>query len=70
MIKPDIEQQRRGPDLTALDSARLERAAERYFDGDGGGLEEVRQALDDGLILLCRLIAALHDNEVLVIHIG
>ena len=56
--------------LTALDSARLEPAAERYFDGDGGGLDEVRQALDDGLILLRGLIAALHDNEVLVIHIG
>jgi hypothetical protein len=57
--------------LAALDPARLDRAAaERYFDGAGGGFEEVQQALDDGLILLHRLIAALHDNEVLVIHIG
>jgi hypothetical protein len=27
-------------------------------------------SLNNGLILLHRLIAALHDNEVLVIHIG
>jgi hypothetical protein len=55
--------------LAALDPARLDRAAAaRFFDGDG--FEEVQQAIDDGLILLHRLIAALHDNEVLVIHIG
>jgi hypothetical protein len=57
--------------LTALDPARLDRAAaERLFDGDGDGFEGVRQAIDDGLILLHRLIAALDENEVLVIHIG
>lgn len=57
--------------LTALDPARLDRvAAGRYFDGEGVGFEEVQQAIDDGLVLLYRLIAALHDYEVLVIHIG
>ncbi|MFG2059604.1 hypothetical protein ACGFI9_36885 [Micromonospora sp. NPDC048930] len=58
--------------LTALDPARLDRAAaERYFDSVGdGGFEEIRQAIDDGLILLRELIAALDENEVLVIRIG
>ncbi len=57
--------------LTALDPARLDRAAAaRLLEGEHGGFEEMRQAIDDGLILLHRLIAALHDNEVLVIHIG
>jgi hypothetical protein len=55
--------------LTALDPARLDRAAaERFFDGVG--FEGVRQAIDDGLVLLHRLIATLNENEVLVIHIG
>jgi hypothetical protein len=57
--------------LTALDPAQLDRAAAaRFFGGDGGGFEEMQQAIDDGLILLHRLIAGLHDNEVLVLHIG
>jgi hypothetical protein len=55
--------------LTALDQARLDRAAAKRFFGVKS-FEEAQQALDDGLILLHRLIAALHDNEVLVIHIG
>jgi hypothetical protein len=52
--------------LAALDPARLDRAAAaEFFDVDSDG-----QVIDDGLVLLHRLIAALHDNEVLVIHIG
>ena len=57
--------------LAALDPARLDSAAvARFFDGVSDGFEEVQQAIEDGLILLHRLIAALHDNEVSVIHIG
>jgi hypothetical protein len=57
--------------LPALDPARLDRAAaERFLDGTGLDLEEGRQALGDGLVLLHRLISSLDENEVLVIHIG
>jgi hypothetical protein len=55
--------------LTALDPARLDRAAVERFFGVAS-FEEVRQVVDDGLTLLHQLIAALHDNEVLVLHIG
>jgi hypothetical protein len=57
--------------LTALDQARLDRAAaERLFGEDRGRFEAMQQPIDDGLNLLHRLIAALPDNEVLVVHIG
>jgi hypothetical protein len=57
--------------LSALDPARLDRAAaERFFGGEGDDLERARPAIDDGLILLHRVIAALDENEVFVIHIG
>lgn len=53
--------------LSTLDRPRLDREAAELFADD---YEEVRQALDDGLDLLCELIAELDDNEVLVVHIG
>jgi hypothetical protein len=31
---------------------------------------KIQQAIGDGLILLHRLTAALHENEILVIHMG
>jgi hypothetical protein len=57
--------------LPALDPARLDQsAAERYFNDRSHRFEEIRQAIDEGLVLLHRLITALKDNEVLVINIG
>jgi hypothetical protein len=57
--------------LAALDPARLDRAgAERYFSEREYFAEEIWPAIDDGLLLLHRLIAALKENEVLVISIG
>jgi hypothetical protein len=54
------------PALQRLDRA----AAERYFDDMGYGFEQARQAIEDGLILLRRLVAELEEADVLVIHIG
>lgn len=57
--------------LPALDPARLDRAgAERYFSEREYFSEELWPAIDDGLLLLHGLIAALKENEVLVISIG
>jgi hypothetical protein len=57
--------------LAALDPARFDHAAAaRAFEEDGHGFEEMQEAINDGLTLLHRLVAALRDNEVLVVHIG
>jgi len=56
--------------LPALESARTDGAPERYFAARGQDFEEMRPAIDDGLVLLHRLIAALEESEVLVIQIG
>jgi len=56
--------------LPALESARTDGAPERYFTARGEDFEEMRPAIDDGLVLLHRLVSALKDSDVLVIGIG
>jgi hypothetical protein len=56
--------------LSALESARTDGAPERYFAARDEDFEEMRPAIDDGLVLLHRLIRALKDSDVLVIGIG
>jgi hypothetical protein len=57
--------------LPALDPAHVDRAAaERYFGELSYDFEETQRVVDEGLSMLHRLIAALNEDEVLVITIA